>query len=350
MGATLALATALALGFTACDKDDDKNSDGDLYVPSKDMSNDEILSLFEEVNANMEEVAEVSIEIMGYEGQTLEKEVWQANVSQKKSFSAEYEGNGSSLGAFNYVENFTKYEYTKAGFDHNDKDVKRSYKVTDAGWNNFGISFYYNISLYNLVGDEEGMDDLQWQVEGNTFVASASVTQHSDTIKVTITITTSKKVGSVKREIADNAWEIVKFTYSANPVLPSGFAKSDFPAATGQRSLKVVWGEGQGENTFYTGPDNNSYIYLDEILSHAPRVQGKEVQAFYTNSNFTGTAFFSSNSSQQLQNNNTVLYAKWGSASGSKAAAVKSPERAASKRKFPLGRWLSFSAYQQAKQ
>jgi hypothetical protein len=342
MGATLALATALALGFTACDKDDDKNSDSDLYVPSKDMDNDEILSLFDEVNANMKEVAEVSIEMMVYEDQTLGgKMVAQVNVSQKKSFTAEYgrEGNSLTLGALNYVENFTEYEYTK-GYTG---DVKRSYKVTDAYWNNFGLE------LDDLPG-AVGVDELQWQVEDNAFVGS--VTQYGGTtIKMTMTITTSKKVGSIKVEFIqvevnpDNEWMISNFTYSANPVLPSGFATSDFPAVTEQRSLKVVWGEGQGENIFYADPDNNSISPRYDILDYAPRVPGKEVQGLYYNSDFSGTAINLS-SSIQLNNNNTVLYAKWGSASGSKAAAAKSTERAASKRKFPLGRWLSFGAYQ----
>jgi hypothetical protein len=330
MGATLVLATALALGFTACDKDDDKNSDGDLYVPSKNMTNDEILSLFEEVNANMSEVAEVSIEEMRYEGQTLRfKYVGQANVSQNKLFEAEYIDDGSSLvlAAFYYVENFTGYEYS-ASYNYSKED-KCSYKVTDAYWNNFDID----------VDVLEGAGDLQWQVEGNTFVGS----DMQD--KVTITITTSKKVDSIKVEEPGNKWEITKFTYSANPALPSGFAKSDFPAITGQHSLKVVWGEGQGENIFYTYYDNSITPRYD-ILDYAPRVPGKEVQALYYNSDFSGTAITTdSYTSIQLNNNNTVLYAKWGSASSSNAAAAKSPERAASKRKFPLGRWLSFSAY-----
>jgi hypothetical protein len=335
MGATLALATALALGFTACDKDDDKNTDGDLYVPSKDMDNDEILSLFDEVNANMKEVAEVSIEMMMYEGQTLGgKMVAQVNVSQKKSFEAEYGSEGSSLGLgyLYYVEDFTAYEYTR-GYYTGYTDVKRSYKVTDAYWNNFGLE------LDDLPGGVD-VDYLQWQVEDNAFVGS--VTQDGTTIKMTMTITTSKKVGSIKVEFIqvevnpDNEWMIANFTYSANPVLPSGFAKSDFPAVTGQRSLKVVWGEGQGENTFYTNPGDNSINPRYDILDYAPRVPGKEVQGLYYNSDFSGTAI-SSSSSIQLQNNNTVLYAKWGSASSSTAAA-KSPERAASKRKFPLGR------------
>ncbi|MDR1225582.1 MAG: hypothetical protein LBK47_01615 [Prevotellaceae bacterium] len=74
MTVTLALSLALAVSFSACSKDDD-NGGGNLYRPSQDMSSEEILTLFDEVTANMATVRQVSVdEIFAetYQGKTPE--------------------------------------------------------------------------------------------------------------------------------------------------------------------------------------------------------------------------------------------------------------------------------------
>jgi hypothetical protein len=99
----------------------------------------------------------------------------------------------------------------------------------------------------------------------------------------------------------------VKYAYSSvNPTFPSGFSKSDFPLAS-QYSVRVVWGEELGESTFYTNP-NSGYIYVDDIIDYAPKVQGKEpARILYSNAQFTASYGTTAN----LSNNNSVIYIKW---------------------------------------
>lgn len=299
---TLALATALAVGFSACDKDDDSNDSGDLYSPSQSMTNEEILTLFEEVSANMATVRQVTGEVRGTQGEIKDRLVMTAQIDfdAKKEVMVDYSLNGAISG-FNYTENDKAYSYsTYEGVQ------KSSYKVSDAYWNRSAD-----------ISDMEEMFDLKWNVENNTFVGSSTMAGGA-TMKMTVTLTSSKRIASIRIEATygnESQVQVLKYIYSANPTWPSGFAQSDFPLAQ-QYSVKVAWGEELGESTFYTEPNRTS-ISFNDILACAPKVSGKS-PSLYSNSSFTGSPI---TSSITVADNSRVLYVKWEAISNAKSAS-----------------------------
>jgi hypothetical protein len=284
----------MAVSLSSCDKDSDEgDGNGDLYKPSESMSSEEILTLFEEVNANMETVRQVSMEVKSTTSDGDEvQHTAQFDLDAKKEVEIGYEDGDGEATYFIYTENTTAYEYENAV---GSSGTRYSYKVSDAYWNGS-----------THVSELEDAFDLEWEVESNTFVGS--IVQSGYTRKMTITLTSDKKIASIKKEQSNSGRTTeIKYAYSSvNPTFPSGFSKSDFPLAS-QYSVRVVWGEELGESTFYTYP-NSDYIDLYDIIDYAPKVQGKEpVRTLYSNSQFTLPYV----TPIKLTNNNVVIYIKW---------------------------------------
>jgi hypothetical protein len=303
----LGLVVALAVFLPSCDKDEGSD-DGDLYKPSENMTVEEIRTLFEEVDANMASVRKVSATVMrGIPSKLILVATAQVDRDGKKDVSIEYdETDGKTIESFRYIENTTAYVYEV--YD-NGKEEKERYKVSDAYWNRTS-------DMSELVD----LLDLEWEVENSAFVGSYS--EGSSTTKMTITITSSKLIGSIKTEhVYQGSTSMYEYTYtySANPALPSGFNLSEFPPAT-QYSVEVEWGEEQGKSTFYTQP-RQSYLYASEVLDYAPKVQGKKPEGLYKDQAFKQKI----TSPISLSDNNTVLYVKWVDDSGSTSKSKSKP-------------------------
>jgi hypothetical protein len=300
-----------AATFSACSKDDDDEGGEDLYRPSQDMSSEEILTLFEEVTANMATVRQVSMQgttTGKMNGMTMSASMMaQIDFDAKKEVIVEYDVD-RTIGRFQYAENDKAYEYESANYN-GDKEIKHSYKLSDAYWNRMAD-----------VSELESAFNLEWEVKNSTF--TGSLTESGVLMKMTVTITPSKRIAGIKIESSyqDESTTVdFKYSYTAvNPVPPAGFTLSEFPPAQ-QYSIKVVWGEGLGESTFYTEP-NYGYFYLGEIIECAPAVSGK-APVLYRDSNFTQSI---TGSSITVTNNNTVIYVKW-EASASARKSVSRP-------------------------
>ena len=308
-----ALALTLAATLPSCSKDDDdKSNDEELYKPSENMTSSEIQALLEEVADQMATVRQVAIE--GKKTADDKTPYWeiraQVDIDAKKEVIEQYES-GTML-YITYVEDFAGY-YSNSNF-------KKSYKVSDAYWS-------WSATVAHAVEEFEAFKklELKWKVEGSTFVGSATSSYHTE--KMTVTLTKDKKLADFKIESVDIAASTthvseLKYAYSGvNPALPSGFSKSDFPPVS-QYSIKVVWGEGLGESTFYTEP-NSSYIYPSNITSYAPKVEGK-TPALYFDDEFTQPF----TSSKTVSNSNLVIYVKWVANTSERAWNVGKSSRA----------------------
>ncbi|MDR0711353.1 MAG: hypothetical protein LBF67_03270 [Prevotellaceae bacterium] len=299
--ATVVLALALSIGFSACSKDE--NNGEELYQPSPTMTNAEILKLFEEVDVNMASVRKVAIEDVEKEtvnGKTeQERDVQQYDLDAKKGLKVLYDTDGTTIDVFIYTEDSVQYEYLSSNYNDGKGATKNSYKVGSIIWKR----------LEGDVFEEEPQSG--WKVEGNSFVWVDA----KDTKKTkTVTITSTKRVAAIKKEgTTDDGTYVAerKYDYSpANPALPSGFEKSNFSLTTEkQYSLKVVWAEGLGESTIYTYPGSKS-IYFEKIKDYAPKDpkgQGNN-PVLYNDSNFTSLVI---GSYLELTDNTQVIYVKW---------------------------------------
>jgi hypothetical protein len=314
--AAVALAVALSAGLSACDKDEDPNPDAELYKPAKDMNRAEILVLFKEVNANMAKVRQVSVEVTYIDVRTENGKTTtftgsgtaQANLDAKKELILEHED--GVLDRFTYTEKDIAYEYEKHS---NEPNTQRSYKVSDAYWN--------HCEVFDDLGDiTESVSE--WKVEGDAFVGT--VTESYETGKYTVSLTSSKKISSIKFEYGNNDYVSheykYKYTYSANPTFPSSYKKSDFPLVK-QYSVKVVWGGSLGESTFYSEWYNDTYaVDPEEIVDYAPKVAGKK-PTLYSDKAFINAIY----SIIYLRDNNTVIYVKWVDDSGSTSKSKSKP-------------------------
>jgi hypothetical protein len=325
--ATLVLFTVLVAGFSACDKDDDNSEP--LYTPSKNMTQAEILSFFKEVDDNMDLVRVVSIEEIEKDNTSsgIEKTVVQFNADTKKELVERYydKGKGLILGFFRYAEGSTKYEYENEDYSKSGKVVQLSYKISDIYWNQ-QLS-----DEFPRLGESS---NVEWKIEGNSFVTNYTVGEGTEVEprKVTVAITASKKIANFKREGSYTEHgenisytEETKYTYSANPAMPSGFNVSNFSLAE-QYYLKVVWGGTLGESIIYTEPEN-PYIDLKyDIIDLAHKVAGKTPE-LYRDAGFSEDQKVESYSSIRLEDNSIVLYAKWvdAPADESKASLAAKP-------------------------
>jgi hypothetical protein len=324
--AAVALAVALSAGLSACDKDEDNGSDTELYKPAEDMTHEQILALFKEVNANMAKVRQMSVEETkkdaGKDKTTTHTSsiTAQVNLDAKKEIEMRYED--EVLDRFTYTENDIAYEYD----DDDYNTPQQRYKVSDVYWN--------HCETFDEFGDlGDFLESIsEWKVEGDAFVGT--VTENYATRKYTVSLTSSKKISSVKDEYSNNEY---KYTYSANPTFPSNYKKLDFLPAR-QYSVKVVWGERLGESTFYAERYKETYNETvadfdpDEIVDYAPKVAGKKPR-LYDDSKFTeelegydydydGDIEYSS---IYLSNNNKVIYVKWVDDSGSTGKSKSKP-------------------------
>jgi hypothetical protein len=297
----VALTLALSAGLSSCskDEDNDKGSDTELYKPSKDMTQKEILALFKEVSDKMATVRKISAEgikiTTNYEGAKPEQYVvkFQEDIDAKKSIEILYAESGEKVRFFRYIDNLTAFFYDDEGYGYAFTD---SYKISDAYWNR--IKIVAEISFENFY-------KLTWKVEDDAFVGNGA----TETIK--ISLTTSKKVRTLSnfKEATTNqpsTKEEYTYTYSANPTPPSGFnlSESEFPPAS-QDSFTVVWGKELGSSIFYVFSPGN--IDMDEIIECAPKVPGKK-PVLYKDSNFTQLI-----NQQHYVNsdNSTIVYVKW---------------------------------------
>jgi hypothetical protein len=343
---TLALATALAVGFSACDKEKKEdnlssssndvngggggggdnnggNNNGDLYSPPKDMTNDDIRALLEEVDANMATVRAVSVEATFTEKENggpsyTFKGTGQIYLDNQKELTVGYDSDGKTIGNFTYAENSTKYEYMSASYIDNEAgiEIKRSYKLSDIYWNNSS-----DISMLEL----EWVFELEWEVSNQTFVGSFA--KNGATMKMTITLTSDKRIASFKTEEIYPEGSYVteaRYTYSANPTWPSGFAKEDFPLVATQY-LTVVWGEGFSESRIYTDPGDYYINFESDILDHAPTLEGKTPVLYKDEAREQPVN--SQSSILVKEDNTTILYVEWvpASASKSKASSAAKP-------------------------
>jgi hypothetical protein len=308
----LALTLALTAGLSSCDKDEDKDKDNDnnteegsdteLYKPSKDMTQKEILALFKEVSDKMATVRKISAEgttSTTYAGAKPEQYVvkMQEDVDVQKSIELKYSEDGKELVYFTYIDNFIAYQCEWI--------LKTSYKVSDAYWNRSklakGISKLFD-NFYKLT----------WKVESDVFVGNDGATN-----TIEISLTESKKVRTLSNfkeatTSQPSTKEEYAYTYSANPTPPSDFklSESEFPLAI-QYSFRVVWGKDIGSSIFYTYP-NSSYVDLDEVIECAPKVLGKKPVLYYDNE-FTNLIDNELDEGWlRVENDNsTAAYVKW---------------------------------------
>ncbi|MDR2813642.1 MAG: hypothetical protein LBB79_03160 [Prevotellaceae bacterium] len=323
--AAVALAVALSAGLSACDKDEDNGSDTELYKPSKDMTYEQIVALFKEVDANMAAVRQVSGEKTEIENDG-DKEIYQfqLDLDAKKELLV-FEYKGGVLGGFIYTENDIAYynEYNNDQYN-NESSIGNeigSYKISDAYWNNSEVfeEFIEDVDITRVITDANS----KWKVENDVFVGT--FTEDGITGKAIIAITASKKLSSIKAESKGSneedsyVMEELKYTYSASPALPSGYKKSDFPLAK-QYSVKVVWGEGRGESTFYFFY-SDSYVDFDpyDIIRYAPKVPSMRPK-LYSDKDFKQEVY-----SISLSDNNMVIYVKWVSDSESTGKSKGKP-------------------------
>jgi hypothetical protein len=321
VAATLVLFTALVAGFTACgDKDDDNNNNNSepLYTPSKNMTQADILKLFKEVDANMASVRVMSSEEITTSNTAGQKKtLYQFNADTKKELEERYQdkGTGLTLQYFDYVEGSTKYEYESKDFNESGKEVKNSYKISDIYWNKQLSEEFPEL--------EKEYSTVTWTVEGNAFVTNFTQyegTEEEDHVKVTVTITESKKIASFKDESSykRDGKDVLyaketKYTYSIDPAMPSNFKPGDF-SPRNQYSLKVIWGAVQGKNlgestiyAFIPEGVQEGLIYIpNDILNFAPKVEGKTPR-LYSDPDHTQLEA----TSLYLTDNSKVLYAEW---------------------------------------
>lgn len=167
-----------------------------------------------------------------------------------------------------------------------------------------------------------------WTVNGDEYTATYVVNYGNISEEIKITLD-GMRITSIKLEslnitqviqVVERSKEIT-FEYSASPAFPEGFSAEDFETA-GQNSLKVVWGEGLGENTFYSGYTSDAFnsigyigaydvsygISPEAIINYAPEQAGKKAE-YYFDAAFTepvemGKPIY-------VDDNNTVIYVKW---------------------------------------
>ncbi len=301
----LVLAVATTLTFaTACSKsgDDDGEESSELYTPPVNLSNAQIIDLLGTAYSKL--AAENTFTITSVRTVTEEDNIVSSklkrqtilNVAAKKALVIEYDllTSPETFLWFNYIEDTTEYEYS----------YKKSLKITDAYFNNISV-------FINILPELKYYD---WKVEGQRFVGT-----YVDGTRIkTVTIIQTKDmqyhtakytVGSLISGDTKGTVEEFTFNYDATiPAMPNGFSTAYFTPFE-QFSVKVIWGEGQGENTFYSNPIANGkgYFSLDMLSAYIPSVTGKYPQ-YYSDSAF---AHKIENSTIYLTDNNTVIYAKW---------------------------------------
>jgi hypothetical protein len=164
-----------------------------------------------------------------------------------------------------------------------------------------------------------------WTVNGNEYTATfvANYGNINEEIKISLdgnrisriwvkTLNVTNVINAIER-----TKEIV-VEYTASPELPAGFSKEDFIDAQ-QYSLRVVWGNGLGESTFYTDLqsynigyigwyNSNTGIAPETILYYTPEQTGKKAE-YYSDAGFTQPVEMSK--PIYITGNDAVIYVKW---------------------------------------
>jgi hypothetical protein len=314
---TLWLLLAVMAIAISCQQDPDQpDNEPNTYTPPAHLSDAEIRTLLNEAlqaffNATELTDSETYTYTQGAHS-TIEKSTLSFNCNEKKQLTASYANDGKST-VFTYVEDFTSYSY-------NVYPDNLSHQLTDAYW---APSRFYDV---NTAGEAfnvfDGYDS--WTVEGNRLVGTGVSADASS--KIEVTLYADKTIHTLKIGIVYNLEETkvetmdAVVTYTAHPALPSGFTKSAFTPAK-QHRLKVIWGEGYGENLFYTEytrervcaggcPDDDfdGSIFLTNIMKYAPSVAGKK-PVFYRDAAFTDAVPIGEY--VWLSDNNTIFYVNW---------------------------------------
>ena len=222
-----------------------------------------------------------------------------------------------------YLEGDYVY-YSQAG---NINGAKRYKCVVEPAlfWDKFNHSALISYLKYFCDLPPRDWNKYVWTVNGNEYTATYTANNGNvnEEIKIMLDGTQVISIKLKSLDVTDVVNEIertkeITFEQTASPAFPEGFSAQDFEAA-GQNFLKVVWGEGLGENTFYSGYTYSGigYIgtYSDEygispeaIRVYAPVQTGKKAE-YYFDAAFTDPVEMGK--PIYVDDNNTVIYVKW---------------------------------------
>lgn len=192
-------------------------------------------------------------------------------------------------------------------------------------WDKFNHSALISYLKYFCDLPARDWNKYAWTVNGNEYTATYTANNGNFNEEIKIMLDGAQVI-SIKLKSLDvtnvvNEIERTKemtFEQTASPAFPEGFSAQDFEAA-GQNFLKVVWGEGLGENTFYSGYTYSGIGYVgtysvdngispEAIRAYAPVQTGKKAE-YYFDAAFTERVEMEK--PIYVNDNNTVIYVKW---------------------------------------
>ena len=294
--------------FMSCNKDEPTpppTTETDTYTPPANISREEIVSLILDAEKATYKIKKISIATHekllqnGEEYQVDRDAIFDAEA--KRFVTVNYRN--SQVQNLSYVEGNNMYYYSETA-----KELQRP--ITNAD------QYYYCNDDGNWINEPESnaickvekekiivIDTLKYEdrfrVRNKTYIFNAA----KQCKKIILHYFDKDNDGNViyKRDVER------LYTYgTANPVLPNGFSKGDFTnVQSDYYSVKVIWGEGKGENTFWV--KQGTPLYTWNISNYAPEVSGKKIIEFTIN----GTTY-STSSNIEITDNNTEINVVWG--------------------------------------
>lgn len=222
-----------------------------------------------------------------------------------------------------YLEGESVY-YSQAGSINGAKKYKCAVEPA-LFWDKFNHAGLISYLKYFCELPPRDWNKYAWTVNGNEYTATytANNGNFNEEMKIILdgTQVISMKLKSLDVTNVVNEIERTKeitFEQTASPALPEGFSAQNFEAA-GQNFLKVVWGEGLGENTFYSGYTYSGAGYVgtysvdngispEAIRFYAPVRTGKKAE-YYFDAAFTERVEMEK--PIYVNDDNTVIYVKW---------------------------------------
>jgi hypothetical protein len=287
-----------------CTKGDD--ADADVYTLPPDLTEAEIISLIYEAEKAMESaqkrtvVYSADVSIDGLKHRYRSEEAYDADAKKRIELSYRTYQGQTKLTDFSYVEGADRYCYSFSPHSADGKSLRSeewfNNLLSGAGTTAKEIQkpttdadkFY--CPRFNIIGLDRPIGQQgDWTVENGKIVCVDTGWWSREQLyyqvsRYEIALTASKRYKHIKRSnyanymgeerISNGEYTL---TYStATPALPEGFSKSDFADKRSEYcSVRVVWDEGKGENTFWVKQGNQ--FYLDYVSDYAPAVAGKEV-------------------------------------------------------------------------
>lgn len=310
----IAISLAGITVFSGCKKDDPTENKppiaNDVYVPPSNLSREEIVSLILDAEKATYKIKKISIvtheDLLqnGEEYQVDREAIFDAEA--KKFVTVNYRN--KQIDFFNYVEGNDSYYYSSSVSGV--KEMQRPISNSD--------QYYYCNDEGNWINEPE--NNAICKVENEKLIVIDTL-KYDDYFRVrnkTYILNTAKQCKKIILQYVDKYYDgNIRYTRdversyaygTANPALPSGFNKGDFTnVQSDYYSIKVIWGEGKGENTFWVKQGNTFYLGTISNLNHAPEVIGKAIVEYTIN----GTTY-PINSSIEITDNNTEITVVWG--------------------------------------